>query len=238
MRRKLFSLSSFLVLLLLFSGSASSVAAESKYQFSTDWVNKAGRVPDWTRALKRYQGNRKVHGLEIGSFEGRSAIWFLDNILTDDSSTLTCVDLFADEYEDIFDTNIEVSGHSERVVKKKGPSSQVLRTLKPDYYDFIYIDGCHLAACTFLDAALSWDLLKVGGTLIFDDYVWTMKVPAAQRPKLAIDAFVESFSPFIAVLQTNNHSLILRRTRKSLDSMEQTGRYRALSRKGTARRKK
>ena len=89
-----------------------------------------------------------------------------------------------------------------------------------------------------LDAVLSWDLLRVGGTLIFDDYVWGMKLPAAKRPKLAVDAFVESFMPFIAVLQTNNHSLILRKTRDSLDSMDASGIYRSRARKGTAERKK
>jgi predicted O-methyltransferase YrrM len=219
--------------LLALGGLASPVASEAKYRFSADWVNKGGRVEDWTRALMRYRHLPRAHGLEIGSFEGRSAIWFLDNILTDDSSKLTCVDLFAEEYESVFDANIEASGHSRRVEKKKGPSSLVLRTLKPNHYDFIYIDGCHQAACTFLDAALSWDLLRVGGTLIFDDYVWRMSVPAAKRPKLAIDAFVESFLPFIDVLQTNNHSLILTKTKSSLDAMSASVFYQSLTKQAT-----
>jgi hypothetical protein len=91
------------------------------------------------QALKQYQG-KEVHGLEIGSFEGRSAIWFFDNILTHPSATMTCVDVFPKEYEDTFDKNIEVSGYSKRVVKKKGLSSQVLRTLKPNY-EFFDIDN-------------------------------------------------------------------------------------------------
>ena len=136
------------------------------------------------------------------------------------------MDIFPAGYGDVFDRNIAASGRAKRVVKKTGLSSQVLRSLKRNSYDFIYVDGCHEAACVYLDAALSWDLLKVGGTLIFDDYVWELGKPAQGRPKLAIDAFVESFAPFIDVLQTNNHSLILRKTR---DSLAAEGRFGRLS---------
>ncbi len=82
MKRKL--IFGFCVLgILLFLGSSSpSVSAEPKYQFSKDWVNRGGRVRDWMSALRPYQGKAGVHALEIGSFEGLSAIWFLDNILT------------------------------------------------------------------------------------------------------------------------------------------------------------
>ncbi len=222
--------------ILLFLGSSSpSVSAEPKYQFSKDWVNRGGRVRDWMSALRPYQGKAGVHALEIGSFEGLSAIWFLDNILTNDSSTITCVDIFPAGYGDVFDRNIAASGRAKRVVKKTGLSSQVLRSLKRNSYDFIYVDGCHEAACVYLDAALSWDLLKVGGTLIFDDYVWELGKPAHGRPKLAIDAFVESFAPFIDVHQTNNHSLILRKTRDSLDAEDVSGIYQDMSRKGRKR---
>ncbi|MCZ6464828.1 MAG: class I SAM-dependent methyltransferase [Proteobacteria bacterium] len=51
--------------------------------------------------------------------------------------------------------------------------------------DFIYIDGCHEAACVLLDAVLSWDLLKVGGTMIFDDYVWSMVANPGEKPSSA-----------------------------------------------------
>ena len=51
-----------------------------------------------------------------------------------------------------------------------GYSQNVLKTLQKNYYDIIYIDGCHTLACTREDTALSWELLKKGGILMVDDY--------------------------------------------------------------------
>ena len=34
----------------------------------------------------------ELHILEIGSFEGKSTIWFLENILQNPNSTITCID--------------------------------------------------------------------------------------------------------------------------------------------------
>lgn len=223
-------------LLIGVGGAWTSTAEEPRYQFSADWVNKGGRVEDWTMALKRFRGKRGVHGLEIGSFEGRSAVWLLANVLTANSSTLTCVDPFPESYGKVFDANIAATGSSNRVVKKVGLSSQVLRGLKQNAYDFIYIDGCHEAACVYLDAALSWDLLKIGGVLIFDDYIWSMDEAVAHRPKVAIDAFVEAFLPFVEVLQTNNHSLILEKTGDAFSVLDETDVYGTISKQGEKRR--
>ncbi len=62
--------------------------------------------------------------------------------------------------------------------------------LPRSYFDIIYVDGSHRAADVLLDAALSWRLLKQGGLMIFDDYLWRPDKPAAQRPQVAIDLFL------------------------------------------------
>ena len=36
--------------------------------------------------------SEEIHVLEIGSFEGRSTIWFLETLLQNKKSTITCVD--------------------------------------------------------------------------------------------------------------------------------------------------
>jgi hypothetical protein len=95
-------------------------AAGEEYEFSIDWTKAGQRSKDWRVVLRKFIGKEDVHGLEIGSFEGRSAIWFLNNILTKPSSKLTCIDIFPEEYDTVFDHNIRVSGHQKRVIKKKG----------------------------------------------------------------------------------------------------------------------
>ena len=64
-------------------------------------------------------------------------------------------------------------------------------------FDLIYIDGSHTAADVLIDAVLAFQLLRVGGVMIFDDYLWSMEpalsVDPLNMPKPAIDAFAAIF---------------------------------------------
>lgn len=132
--------------------------------------------------------------LEIGSYEGGSAIWFLDNVLTAPDATLTCVDPFLDaSYELRFDHNIRRSGEQGKVTKLKGFSEAVLPELPHESFDLIYVDGSHRAVNVLMDAVLAWRTLKPGGTMIFDDYRWMPENPPHLRPQMAIDLFLETF---------------------------------------------
>jgi predicted O-methyltransferase YrrM len=57
----------------------------------------------------------------------------------------------------------------------RGLSADVLPELMVEgrRFDFIYIDGSHVAPDVLLDAAMSFALLKPGGILAFDDYDWS-----------------------------------------------------------------
>ena len=57
--------------------------------FSTDWTS--WHFPNWAKLLRPYRG-RAVSVLEIGSWEGRSALFFLNFM---PKAKLTCVDTFA-----------------------------------------------------------------------------------------------------------------------------------------------
>jgi len=135
--------------------SLPSVAAEAKYEFTTNWVT--GNSELWTEQLKHLKAQPNIQALEIGSFEGRSAIWFLENILIHRTSSITCVDIFEEKtvYEARYDHNIEASGFANKVKKIKGSSQEVLRELEWNSYDFIYIDGSHVAKDVLVDAVLS-----------------------------------------------------------------------------------
>jgi predicted O-methyltransferase YrrM len=133
--------------------------------------------------------------LEIGSYEGRSTVWFLENILTEQGAEITCVDVFSEpRWELRFDHNIRVSGLGGKVRKLKGRSEDLLPELPRASYDIIYVDGSHEAGAVLMDALLSWTLLKPGGLLLFDDYRWEPEKKSSQRPQMAIDLFLESFA--------------------------------------------
>jgi predicted O-methyltransferase YrrM len=74
---------------------------------------------------------------------------------------------------------------------------------KHGYFDLIYIDGSHQAPDVLTDAVMSFQLLKVGGVMIFDDYLWSMDKPGFQdvlkMPKPAIDAFINIFQRKMSV---------------------------------------
>jgi predicted O-methyltransferase YrrM len=182
----------------------------SEYLFSTDWVSKA--VPLWTRYLGQFRGLENVHLLEIGSSEGRSAIWFLDNVLTHPTSSITCVDVFTSRKAEVrFDHNIKISGLSNKVTKIKGKSQEVLKLLKESSYDIIYIDGSHRAVDVHTDALLSWALLKPGGIIIFDDYYWKPEKPPEARPQMAIDTFLNDFQSQIEILYKGYQVIVKRK---------------------------
>ena len=77
-------------------------------------------------------------------------------------------------------------------------------------YDVIYIDGDHNACSVLEDAILAWRLLKIGGILLFDDYMMEITDPwfyimhkefqtekrfglMFHHPKEAIDDFLSTY---------------------------------------------
>jgi len=190
-----------------------------KYRFTFDWVSP--HAPAWEKDLGHLRGKPSVHGLEIGCFEGQSACWFLDHILTHPTSRLTCVDPFAIPmdsvllryFERYFDHNIAASGSGDRVTKLIGSSQVVLRTLQPAQFDFVYVDGSHRVGDVLQDAALAWPLLRAGGTAIFDDYdLADDAAPGllARVPGRALDAFVSVLGDSVTVLR-KDWQLVLRK---------------------------
>jgi hypothetical protein len=67
-------------------------------------------------------------------------------------------------------------------------------------FDFIYIDGSHIAKDVLTDACMAWPLLKSGGIIVFDDYMWGDSRDILHRPKIAIDSFVNVFAEHLEVV--------------------------------------
>jgi predicted O-methyltransferase YrrM len=177
------------------------------YKFTSDWF--LTNQPSWDIHLEEFKHKPNLNFLEIGSYEGRSTIWLLENVLTDPTSKITCIDLFDGtlednnmendpnlnlDYESTFYSNIK--SFKDKVKVLKGWSHELLRNLPLDEkFDFAYIDGGHTAYGTLTDAVLIDPLIKPGGLIIFDDYGWKdPSVPEPQNsPELAIDSFCYIF---------------------------------------------
>lgn len=148
--------------------------------------------------------------LEIGSWEGRSAAWTLDNLLTRDGDELHCVDVWSrPDVEANFDSNVGGRAH-----KHKGRSVDFLATDKRRYCG-IYIDGSHDAPDVLADAVLAWQRLDFNGVMIFDDYPLQHPKdrPGRVPPRSAIDGFLEAHITRLQVLH-KGWQVIVKKTRQ------------------------
>lgn len=181
------------------------------YQFTGDFFS--WNIPLWRQVLAPLVGRPELRYLEIGIAEGRSLLWMLENVLTHPSSRATGIDPFLiGGTEQRFRENLEASGASSRVEVIKGFSEDVLPGLEPRSYDLIYIDGSHLAGDVLEDAVLTWRLLRAGGLVIHDDYMWKYddEEPPDVRPMVAVDAFITGHRNEVEVLH-RGRQVILRK---------------------------
>lgn len=176
-------------------------------EFTSDWHSM--HIPNWQEHLGEFDG-RPVRCLEIGSHEGRSAVWFAQHLLSHPSATLTCIDPWpSPDAESRFDANIAETGRAPQVRKLKVDSWQALAALQSGF-DLIYVDGNHEGRHVLEDAIWAIRLLKVGGLLIFDDYPY-QPVGVTQPPQPAIDTFLLLWSDCLAVLH-REAQVIVRKT--------------------------
>lgn len=193
------------------------------YTFTQDWFDRA--IPFMEQIKERYGQRERI--LEIGSYEGRSTVWFATHMLKD-GGEICCVDTWegGEEHKEMgiampttektFDTNMDIlqvaiAGRN-NVTKQQGTSTAWLaeHIRRGSKFDFIYVDGSHTAPDVLTDACMAWQLLPVGGVMVFDDYLWGDGRDILHRPKLAIDAFVNLFAEYIGVFGVGYQFAIVR----------------------------
>jgi len=193
----------------------------SEYQYTKDWFKWGSQV--WGQ-LTPHLPERKAF-LEIGSFEGRSAVWTIENMM-EDGGEIYCIDTWGggDEHtpedmagaEERFHQNITLvrSNFPNRaVVSFRCTSVEGLAGLlaHKKQFDFIYIDGSHIAKDVLTDACMAWPLLKDKGFMVFDDYMWRPPgFTLLQRPKIALDIFINMFEDELIVTHIG-YQLIVRK---------------------------
>lgn len=175
-------------------------------EYTVDWFDL--HIPVWRLIFGQFQP-RKI--LEIGSFEGRSTTWMIRNV--PDGAEIHCIDAWGifDDVENVdmsvverrFENNIAAaetaSGKSCRIVKTKSESFTALSRLicdgHADSFDLIYVDGSHRACDVLSDLVFACRLLRNGGILICDDYLWRRQGDGGleHEPRIAIDAVAQIF---------------------------------------------
>ena len=203
----------------------------SQYHFEHNWFELIR--PEWERLTSPLRDGRRLRVLEIGSFEGASTTFILDNLLSHPESHMVAIDSFQGgmehredpanepkhsehdasetpsqskysrardpkEYdlstlERRFMSNVRQSNNFDKLKVMKALSQNALVTLVQEQaeFDFIYVDGSHVAFDVLHDAVLCWRMLALGGTLVFDDYAWKGYNEDVYNPRVAISAFAK-----------------------------------------------
>ena len=136
-----------------------------------------------------------INWLEIGSFEGRSALWTVENMFRGKPlSRITCIDTWEPwihykntpffDYEKTFDLN---RSGIEQIIKFKGNSNNVLSLLPQNHFHGALIDSSHMEQETLQEARLVLPLMAPPGIMVFDDYLW----PEGDGVKRAVRRFPE-----------------------------------------------
>jgi predicted O-methyltransferase YrrM len=163
-----------------------------------------GHGQNWAMWLNYLKNKKSIVGLELGTFRGASAEWALSNVFTDPTSSYFCVDTFEGSVEHRVN-EIDCS-ENEAIARQrlgKFPNVHIIKNTSEQYlrsefgrhqkYDFIYVDAAHDAMNVLRDAVLSFDALQIDGTMIFDDYGWTVMPRPLDCPRMGIDAFLSCY---------------------------------------------
>lgn len=182
------------------------------YKISKDWFSSNAYY--FKYLMNKLPENFKY--LEIGSFEGNSAIFVSSNF---PRSEITCVDPWVNYEEHINEnlTNVEKIFDSNtrnliNIKKIKNTSNNFFIKNKQNY-NFIYIDGYHKYEYVLKDCLNSWQVLLPGGILACDDYIWEFYQGTEMKlnPCFAINKFLEIKKEQIKVLLVTNSQIFFKK---------------------------
>ena len=187
----------------------------------------------WDKHLSQFAG-KQIGVIEIGIYLGDSTLWFLDNLLTHPKSQIYSMDTFQGSPEYGIDFDMVKSKFYQRV--ENHPRVKQLTVLEDTSFnglvhlnnkfknkqmcDVIYIDGSHVASDVMMDIIGAWNLMKYGGIIIFDDYIWGKIGEDVFAPKMAIDAFINIFKPYIEIIHKKRQVFI--RKKKTTEKIFRT----------------
>ena len=182
------------------------------YIFTKDWFDQNSRQ-NWDKIIPIINP-KKI--LEIGSYEGTASCYLIEKLSKNNSLEIHCVDTWSEDYivgeegsltEKRFDHNLKLAINKAekkpKCLKHKSESHLILSKMIAEGesdFDLIYIDASHYAVDVLTDAVLSFRLLRGGGMMIFDDYLWSGDENIVYYPKIAIDAFTNVFSKHLRLV--------------------------------------
>jgi hypothetical protein len=178
-----------------------------------DWFSDHKAI--WHNLFKKYDlYKKKINYLEIGSFEGRSTIFVLNNLK---NAKINIVDTFAgsDEHEEISFEKVYKNflNNTKRFKKRLSinkMSSDKFFKQNNKKFDLIYIDGSHYVKDVMNDCINSYKSLNENGIMIIDDFMWNYYSNINENPIGAIMPFIKKNYSNINIIHLN-YQIIIRK---------------------------
>lgn len=191
--------------------------------------------PNWFKQIAQHNfeefllplaGKDWLRFLQLGCFTGDASVWMAENVLTGQHSWLDDVDTWEGapnepiqeemDFDDVYNTYLSKIKGLPVIPNRSTTQAYLLdhdvATMRPSYFDFIYVDAHHTSASAFLDSELSWPLLKSGGLMAIDDYEWQHPDGVEiHAPKLGIHMFLDRHEGEFDTLKVNQQYWLRKR---------------------------
>lgn len=163
-----------------------------------------------------------INYLEIGCADGGNAIIISKSYAHHPNSRVHCVDPWMDydEYPEYkgkqeiawerFNQNIQTCTDPSKFIIHRGYSDVIVPTFPDKCFDLIFVDGNHETEYVYRDGMMSLEKVKIGGYIVFDDYIY-----AWPQTVVGIKKFIETAGPriqIVADLYSVCGQIIVRRT--------------------------
>lgn len=156
--------------------------------------------------------------LEIGALYGGASMFMLDKYVKS-TGHHTIIDINTNEY---IQNNLKpYKGKYTYIMNESGDA---MRTLSPDHFDLVYIDGNHMSKYVLEDAVNAYYVTKEGGYIVFDDYGWGNGAHHTETPRTAIDLFIFAYDKHIEV-KSIGYQVIIQKKKYEMTSEQKSANY-------------
>lgn len=153
-----------------------------------NWVRR--KPANWLKHIVPLQETfPAIRLLEIGVFEGLSACWWLDNLLTRPDDFYLGIDPWDSKFmahsfarQEMMDQvhataveSLKPYGSKARLYHGESvdafrPAPEIKDVLLPESFEVAYIDGVHEPPGAMIDSVNVWSVVRPGGIIVWDDW--------------------------------------------------------------------